>query len=302
MRVLVTGASGAIGSAVCDALLARGDEVVGLSRNPEKARGANPTVRWHAWEPTRERPPAEAFEHVNSVVNLAGEPIDQRWTKDAKQKIMETRRTGTHNLVQAITALDRKPRVLVNQSAIGFYGDSGDRLVDESSPPGSDFAAEVVREWEMAAGEVAAAGVRLVVVRTGLVLNPESGLLKRLLTPFKLGVGGPMAGGAQYMPWIHLDDEVGVLLWALDTETVDGVVNATAPNPVTNRAFSKTLGKVLKRPAVVPTPGLAVNVILGKEAAEHTAKSSARVIPRRTQDLGYVFRHPELEAALRDLL
>ncbi len=302
MRILVTGASGAIGSALCDALLARGDEVAGLSRDPGKSRTANPTVRWHAWEPTSERPPAEAFEQVDGVVNLVGEPIDQRWTDDSKQRIMDSRRTGTRNLVQAIAALERKPKVLINQSAIGFYGDRGDSLVDESTPPGSDFAAQVVQEWERAAAEASASGVRLVIVRTGLVLNPESGLLKRLLTPFKLGVGGPLAGGAQYMSWIHLEDEIGILLWALDNETVNGIVNAAAPNPVSNREFSKALGRALGRPALLPTPGLAVNLILGKEAADHTAKSSARVIPRRTQDLGYGFRHPELEPALRDLL
>jgi uncharacterized protein len=302
MRVLVTGASGFLGSAVCDALLARGDEVVGLSRNPEKARQSNPTVRWHGWEPTMERPPAEAFEEVDAVVNLVGEPIDQRWTESAKEKIMESRRTATRNLVAAITALERKPRVMVGQSAVGYYGERGESLVDESTGPGDDFASQVVVEWEKAADEVSEAGVRLVITRTGLVLDPAAGLLKRLLTPFKLGVGGPLAGGAQYMSWIHIDDEVGVLLWALDNESVSGVVNAVAPSPVTNREFSKTLGRVLGRPAVMPVPGIALDAILGREAAEHTAKSSIRAMPRRTLDLGYSFEHGELEPALRDLL
>ena len=290
-----------IGSALCDALLARGDEVVGLSRDPERAGETNPTVRWHRWEPVMERPPAEAFEAVDGVVNLVGEPINQRWSESAKQRIMESRRTATRNLVDAIGALERKPRVLVSQSAIGYYGNRGDELVDESAPPGAGFAAEVPQQWEAAAGRLDQNAVRLVIVRTGLVLDAGDGLLKQLLTPFRLGVGGPLAGGGQYMSWIHIDDEVGLILWALDDERVSGAVNGTAPNPVTNRVFSKTLGRVLRRPAVVPVPGFALSAMFGGEAAE-TFKGGARVLPRRTQDLGYVFRHPELEEALRHLL
>jgi uncharacterized protein (TIGR01777 family) len=302
LRVLLTGASGAIGSAVCDALLARGDEVVGLTREPDRARSSNPTVRWFGWEPTMERPPADAFEEVDAVINLVGEPIDQRWTEDAKRKIMESRRLGTRNLVQAITSLERRPKVLVNQSAIGFYGDRGESLVDEATAAGGGFGAEVVQEWEKAADAIGGgSGVRLVILRTGLVLNPEHGLLKQLLTPFKFGVGGPVAGGRQYMSWIHIDDEVGIVLWALDTESVSGIFNATAPNPVTNRELSKTLGHVLHRPAVMPVPGFVLNVMYGPEFGE-TVRGGQRVIPRRALDLGYEFRHPELEEALRDLL
>ena len=301
MRALITGASGLIGSAICDSLLARGDEVVGLSRDPERAGAANPKVRWHSWEPLMERPPAEAFDEVDAVVNLVGEPINQRWSAAAKERIMESRRTATRNLVQAITTLERKPAVLVSQSAIGYYGDRGEELVDESDAPGSGFAAEVPLQWELAATEVEGTGVRLVLVRTGLVLDAGDGLLKQMLTPFKLGVGGPIAGGDQYMSWIHIDDEVGVILWAIDNTGVSGVINATAPNPVTNRAFSKTLGRVLRRPAVVPVPGFALSAMFGGEAAE-TFTGGARVMPRRTEDLGYSFRHPELEEALRDLL
>ncbi len=300
MRVLVTGASGLIGGALSDALLARGDEVVGLSRDPEKARQTNPTVRWFAWQATLERPPAEAFEGVEGVVNLIGEPINQRWNEESKRRIMESRRASTHNLVQAIGALQDRPKVLVSQSAIGYYGDRGEAIVDESAPPGSGFAAEVPVEWERAAHE-ADGLLRVVVVRSGLVLDPGDGLLKQLLTPFKLGVGGPIGSGDQYMSWIHIDDEIALLLWALDDEQVTGTLNATAPSPVTNRELSKALGRVLRRPAVLPVPGVALNVMLGRELAE-TVKDGQRVLPRRALDLGFTFKHPDLEPALRDLL
>jgi len=303
MKVLVTGASGFIGSALCDSLLVRGDTVVGLTRSPEAAREKEPGVIWHAWEPTLERPPAEAFDGVDGVINLVGEKIDQRWTDEAKERIMESRRSGTRNLVDAIAGLERKPKVLVNQSAVGYYGERGDTIVDESDSGGTgDFASEVVGAWEAAAREIEGTGVRLAIVRTGVVLDPASGMLKRLLLPFKAGVGGPLAGGRQYLSWVHIEDAIGVLLWALDSENVEGVVNAAAPDPVTNKDFSKALGRALRRPAVMPVPGFALNVILGREAAEHTAKSSIRVMPTRTRELGYEFRHAQLDGALSDLL
>lgn len=301
MRVLVTGASGLVGSSLCDALLARGDEVVGLTRNPDRARETNPKVRWFGWDATLERPPGEALDGVDGVVNLIGEPVQQRLTESAKQEIRDSREIATRNLVQAIAASDPRPRVLVSGSAIGYYGDRGDAIIDESAPPGTGFMAEVPVVWEAAAQDVEQAGVRLVLVRTGLVLDRRGGLLKQLLLPFKLGVGGPVAGGGQYMPWIHIDDEVAILLWALDDDRVSGAVNATAPEPVTNRELSKTLGRVLGRPAVVPVPKLAVAALFGGELAD-TVTGGARVVPRRAQDLGFVFRYPSLEPALRAAL
>jgi uncharacterized protein (TIGR01777 family) len=301
VKVLVSGASGFIGSALCDSLLVRGDTVVGLTRNPQGARGTNPSVTWHAWEPTLERPPADAFEGVDGVINLLGEKIDQRWTDEAKERIMESRRTGTHNLVGTIVGLEQKPAAMVSQSAIGYYGDRGEAIVDESTEPGEGFDAEVTREWEKAAREAEAAGVRLVIVRTGHVLDPRGGMLKQLLTPFKLGVGGPLAGGKQYMSWIHIEDEVGILLWALDNEKVSGVINATAPNPVTNKALSKALGRALGRPAVMPVPGFTLDLMYGSEFGA-VLRGGQRVMPRRALDLGYEFRHPELDEALKDLL
>ncbi len=303
MRVLVTGASGLIGSALCDALFARGDDVVGLSRDPARARRGNPRVTWHRWEPTLERPDPEALEGVEGVVNLVGEPIDQRWSDEVKQRIMETRRQGTHNLVQAIEAIERRPRVLVSQSAVGYYGDSGEVEVSEEDPPRNPaYDSEVTQAWEAAAHELdPVPDVRLVVVRTGQVLTPAGGMLKELLTPFRLGVGGPLAGGGQYVSWIHLEDEIGILLWALDDERVSGVVNASAPNPATNRDFSKALGRAVNRPAVVPVPGFVLDLKFGREFGR-VLRGGQRVVPKRTVELGYVFKHPDLDGALRDLV
>jgi uncharacterized protein (TIGR01777 family) len=301
VRALVTGASGLIGSACCDALLARGDEVVGLTRDPAQARSTNPAIIWHAWEPTLERPPAEAFDGVDGVLNLLGERIDQRWTDEAKRRIIESRRTGTHNLVQAIEGLEKRPAVLVSQSAVGYYGNRGDAIVDESGASGESFDSEVTREWEQAARGIEAAGVRLAIVRTGQVLDAGGGMLSELLTPFKLGLGGPIAGGDQYLSWIHIDDEVGILLWALDDERVSGVVNATAPNPATNREFAKALGRALGRPAIVPVPGFVLDLKFGPEFGR-VLRGGQRVVPRRALDLGYEFKFPELDGALEDLV
>lgn len=301
MKVLVTGASGFIGSSLCDALLDRGDTAVGLTRDPARGRHSNPSVIWHPWEPTLERPPAEAFDGVDGVVNLVGEKLNQRWSDEVKRRIMESRRTATHNLVQAIAGLERKPRVFVSQSAVGFYGDRGEAIVDESADPGSGFDSEVTQEWEKAAREVEPAGVRLVIVRSGHVLDANNGLLGVLLPPFRLGMGGPIAGGRQYMSWIHIEDEVGIFLWALDNNRVSGVINATSPNPVTNRDLSKAIGRAINRPAAMPVPGLALDIRFGREFGA-VLRGGQRVIPRRAQDLGYEFRHPKLNEALADLL
>lgn len=301
MRVLVTGASGLIGTKLAGTLLARGDEVVGLTRDPAKSGAKQPSVTWHAWEPTLERPPAQAFEGVDAVVNLAGEPISQRWSDEAKNRIMESRRTATHNLVGAIAGLETKPSVLVSGSAVGYYGDRGDETVDEAAGPGSAFDAQVAAAWEKAADGLDTHGVRLVIVRTGLVLDPSAGLLGELMLPFKLGVGGPIAGGKNYMAWIHVDDEVGIMLWALDNPSISGVVNGTAPNPVTNKEFSTALGRALGRPAILPLPGFVLDAKFGGEFGR-VLRGGQRAVPRRTQELGYGFKFPEIDGALRDLV
>ncbi len=302
MRVLVTGASGLIGSALCDALLARGDEVVGLTRDPERARPRNPTVRWHGWQPTTERPPAEALEGVDAVVNLVGEEINQRLTDQAKVRIRESRIAGTRNLLQGLQAATTKPKVFVGQSAIGYYGDRGAKILDEESQPGENgFTTEIPIDWEAAEGEAEGVVPRVVIFRTAPVLSKRGGLLKQLLLPFKLGIGGPIAGGEQFISWIHIEDEIGLILWALDDDRISGTINASAPNPVTNREFSKALGRALNRPAVLPVPKLAVTAMRGRELADAVA-GGARVLPRRALDLGYEFRHPELDEALRSAL
>jgi uncharacterized protein (TIGR01777 family) len=282
-------------------LFARGDDVVGLTRDPSHAREANPRVGWHKWDPTLERPDPAAFDGVDGVVHLLGERIDQRWTDEAKERIMESRRQGTHNLVQTIAALESPPKVLVSQSAVGYYGDRGDDLVDEDEGPGSTFDSEVVKAWEAAAHELDPTGVRLAIVRTGQVLSTQGGMLKEMLPPFKLGVGGPLAGGGQYLAWIHIEDEIGILLWALDDEKVSGVVNAASPNPATNKEFSKALGRALNRPAVMPVPGIVLDAKFGREFGQ-VLRGGARVIPKRTEELGYEFSYPDLDEALRDLL
>jgi uncharacterized protein (TIGR01777 family) len=289
-----------IGSAICDALLARGDEVVGLSRDPERARRTNPTVTWHAWQPTSERPPEAAFAEVDAVVNVIGEEINQRLTPSAKERIRDSRVRATKNLVDAMTALGG-PNVLVSQCAVGYYGDRGEAMVDESTPPAEEWMSQLCAEWQDAALEAEKAGIRVAVFRSAPVLDPSGGLLKQLSLPFRLGVGGPIAGGRQYMPWIHRDDEVGIFLWAIDNPEVSGAINACAPSAVTNREFSKALGAALHRPAVAPVPKLALRAMRGEELADAVLWSQ-RVVPRRALDLGYEFRFTEIEAALGDLL
>jgi uncharacterized protein len=297
MRVLITGASGLLGSAVADALLARGDEVVGLTRNVEKARPKNPTVTWHAWQAASERPPPQALEGVDGVVNLIGEEINQRLTDSAKSRIRASRVTSARNLVQGIEAADAKPSVFVGQSAIGYYGDRGDAIVDEETGPGDDWISGLVAEWEAAQRDAEGAADRVVIFRTAPVLSKDSGLIKQLRLPFLLGLGGPIAGGDQYLSWIQLEDLVSLILWALDNEQVSGVVNASAPNPVTNLEFSKSLGRALHRPAVFPVPKFAVALLRGSELADAVA-GGARVLPRRATDLGYEFRYTEIDSAM----
>ncbi len=300
MRVAVAGATGMIGRAAVSALLDRGDQVVALSRDAGRARERlGPRVDAVTWpDPSSNPPPAEAFEGCDGVLNVMGEPIDQRWTDDAKRRIRDSRVPATRNLVDGLADVDPRPRALVSQSASGRYGARGDEPVDESEPPGTDFLAEVVAEWEREAVRAEQVGMRVVVARTGVVLSAEGGALAKMLPFFKLGIGGPVAGGRQYFPWIHLDDEVAALLFLLDTEAARGPVNLAAPEPATNADLSRALGGVLRRPAFLPAPGFALRLLYGEMAQVVT--TGVRLSPRRLEELGYNFRWPELEPALRD--
>ncbi len=303
MRVLITGATGTIGLAVVDALRERGDDVVALTRDPERGqRVLGAGVEVHAWpEPTSAPPPPEAFQGVDGVIHLLGEPVAQRWTDEAKERIRDSRVLGTRMLVSALASVSEGagPRVLVSQSATGYYGARDDTPLDEQAAAGHDFLADVVVEWEREAA-AAAPRMRVVMMRTGVVLSPSGGALAKMLPFFKLGIGGPVAGGRQYVPWVHLDDVVGALVYCLDHDAASGPVNLTAPNPVTNTELSHALGHALSRPAVLPVPGVAVTLLYG-EMAEMVTEGQ-RAIPVRLQELGYGFRHPDVEPALRDVL
>jgi uncharacterized protein (TIGR01777 family) len=303
MRVVVTGATGTIGSALVGALRERGDDVVALSREAAGARRRlGEGVAVHAWpDPAQEPPPVAAIAGADAVANLLGEPIAQRWTGAAKRRIRESRVNGTRQLVRALAALPERdrPRTLVSQSASGYYGPSDDRPLDEDAPPGHDWLAGLVVEWEQEA-RAAERFARVVRTRTGVVLAPSGGALAKMLPPFKLGVGGPVAGGRQYVPWVHLDDVAGALLRCIDDSSLGGAVNVTAPEAVTNKELSRALGRVLHRPAVAPVPALALRVRYGEMSTIVT--TGARLVPARLQAAGHAFRFPAVEPALRDVL
>jgi uncharacterized protein len=299
MKVTVTGATGLIGSRLVNALRDRGDEVTALSRRPDHAREAL-GVEAVRWDPEAEPAPVGALSRRHGVVHLAGETIGRRWSESSKRKIENSRTRGTANLVLGFEAADPRPGVLACASAVGIYGARGDERIDESSQAGDDFLATVTRMWEAAAREAEKLGMRVVTLRTGVVLDRRGGALERMLPPFKLGLGGPVAGGDQFVPWIHLDDVVGMYLAALDDPDWSGPINATSPEPVTNTAFSKALGRALGRPALLPVPGFAVRLLFGEMAMVVT--EGQRAVPTRARELGYRFRHPELDGALRAAL
>jgi uncharacterized protein len=309
MRVAVTGATGLIGAAVIRKLRERGDHAVALTRDRDSAArklgqdvGAGLDI--HAWpDPKGSPPPPAALEGADAVIHLLGEPVAQRWSATAKREIRDSRVLSTRSIVAALSDLPegQRPTVLVSQSATGYYGARGDEPLDEASAPGDDFLAEVVLAWEaeaLRAGDLP--GVRVSTARTGVVLAPRGGALAKMLPPFRLGVGGPVAGGRQYVPWIHLQDLVDALLRCVDDERIVGPVNATAPTPVTNAELSRTLGRVLRRPAVLPVPAAALRLLYGEMAA--IVITGQRAVPARLLELGHDFKFPELEPALRDVL
>jgi len=294
MKILVTGSTGFVGSALVTALTGTGHQVTRLVRKP----AATGEVRW---DPAAGSIDAGGLEGHDAVVHLAGENIAGRWTAAKKQRIRESRVIGTRLLAEALAKLSRRPRALICASAIGYYGDRGEEVLREESPPGKGFLAETCVEWEAAAKPAADAGLRLVHLRIGVVLHPAGGALKQMLLPFKLGAGGVIGSGRQYMSWIALDDLVGLFQHALANDSLRGPANAVAPNAVTNREFTKTLGKVLSRPTIFPMPAFAARLAFG-EMADELLLSSARVEPARLAASGYRFAYPQLEPALRHLL
>jgi uncharacterized protein (TIGR01777 family) len=299
MKVTVTGATGLIGSRLVGALRDRGDEVTVLSRDPAAA-ARRLDADAVAWDPSAGPAPASALAGRDGVVHLAGENVGQRWTARAKEAIRESRVAGTRGLVAGLKDADPRPGVLVSSSAVGYYGPRGDEPIDESAGSGDDFLARVCAEWEREANAASEVGVRVVTIRTGVVLARNGGALAKMLPPFKAGVGGPVAGGRQYVPWVHLDDVVGMMVAALGDEGWSGPVNATAPEPVTNADLSKALGRALHRPAILPVPGFAMRVLFGEMGQVVT--TGQRAVPARALELGYAYRHPDLDEALRAAL
>ena len=299
-RVTITGATGLIGPQLVSALREDGWQVTVLSRYPQRAREKLGDVEAFAWDLISEPAPAEALSGRDAVVHLAGEPVAQRWSAETKKAIRESRVLGTSNLIEGLRSAEPRPHVLVSSSATGYYGPRGIEPLDEEAPAGVDFLAEICVAWEQAAERAAELQMRVVRVRTGVVLDRDGGALEKMLPPFQLGVGGPVAGGRQFIPWIHTEDLVGIMRSAIEDERWSGAVNGTAPTPVSNRDFSKALGRVLHRPSFLPVPGLALQVLYGEMAEIVT--SGARVVPAKPLMLGYEFRHPELEEALRSAL
>ena len=300
MNVTLTGATGLIGTGIVRALQARGDAVTVLSRDADKARAALGDVEAHAWRPQDEPAPAAALSGRDAVVHLAGASVAQRWTDDARRAIHDSRELGTRNLVAGLAAAEPRPGVLVSASGVNYYGPRGDEPLTEDAPAGDDFLARVCIAWEREAAAARELGLRVATLRTAVVLDQNGGALSKMLPFFRLGIGGPVAGGRQYLPWIHAEDIVGLYLAALDGAEWVGAANACAPEPATNRDFSRALGRALHRPAVAPVPGFAVRLLYGDMAEIVT--EGQRTVPMRALERGYAFRHTDLGEALRDAL
>lgn len=301
MRVLITGGTGFLGRALARSLLADGYEVIALSRRPEQARGLPPGVQMVRWDARTAEGWGHLVEGATAIVNLAGESIaGGPWTAERKRRIRDSRVNAGQAVVAAVQAASQKPSVIVQASAVGYYGPRGDEEITEETPPGDDFLARVAVEWEASTAPVEALGVRRVIIRTGLPLSREGGVFPFFLLPFRFFVGGPLGSGRQWLPWIHIADEIGAIRFLLENAEAHGPFNLSAPNPVTNAEFSRILGRVMGRPSAMRVPAFALRLALGELAT--LMLSSQRQMPRRLMEIGYRFRFPELEAALRDLL
>jgi uncharacterized protein (TIGR01777 family) len=296
VRVTITGASGFIGRRLVETLLKQGAAIHLLSRKPLPER---PGVRSSVWEPEAGPAPAGSLSGADAVIHLAGEPVAQRWTEAARRRIRDSRIVGTRRLVESLGTLDHPPKVLVAASAVGYYGSRGDEILDESAQPGSGYLPEVCLEWEREAAAAEKLGIRVVRIRIGLVLDASGGALRSMLPPFRLGLGGRLGTGGQWLSWIHLSDLAELFRYALD-RPLAGACNAVSPHPVTNAEFTRVLGHVLRRPAVLPVPAMALRLIFGEMS--DLLLASQRVLPKTAESAGFRFRYPELEPALRNLL
>ena len=300
MKILISGGTGLVGRALIEELLAANHTCVVLSRAPERQIDLPDMVTLRQWDARAMEPLVELMEECEAVFHLAGESIGAgRWTADRKQQIIDSRVVSTTALTAAILQAQLPPQVYFQASAVGYYGPGDDQLITEDAPPGNDFLAQVCQEWEAASAAVEARGVRRIVARTGIILTANGGALPRMAMPFKFFAGGPAGSGRQWMPWIHLADEVGALRFLLEQEEARGPFNLTAPNPVTNREFGSLLGKALQRPSLLPAPALALRLALGEMA--DLILTGQRAVPSRLLDLGYEFRFPDLDSALQDI-
>ncbi|MCF8241347.1 MAG: TIGR01777 family oxidoreductase [Melioribacteraceae bacterium] len=302
MKALITGATGLIGRNIIDKLKTRGDEIVVISRSAQKAKSKLPMVNEYIeWNYDNSVDISSRIKNVDAVIHLAGENVmARRWNEEHKKRVLDSRIKSTDALVNQIAKMDKKPEVFICASASGYYGSSETETFVEDSNPGNDFLAEVSKQWENSAAEVEKFGVRRVSIRTGIVLSKEDGALAKMLTPFKLFVGGPLGSGRQWFPWIHIDDLVNLFIFPLENKNLTGPVNGVAPGIVKMKDFAKTLGKVINRPALFPVPGFILKLVLGEGAK--AVLEGADIKPKRTQEAGFRFSHPELKNALEDLL
>jgi uncharacterized protein (TIGR01777 family) len=301
MRVIITGGTGLIGRALAADLAAGGHEVILLSRAPGRVTGLPAGVRAEGWDGRTATGWGPLADGADAIVNLAGENLGAgRWTAERKRRIRDSRLNAGRAVVEAVQAVSRAPRVVVQSSAVGYYGPQGDQELAEEAPPGNDFLARLCVEWEASTAPVEAMGVRRVVIRSGVVLHASEGALPRMLLPFKLFVGGPLGGGRQALSWIHIADEVAAIRFLVEKEEAAGAFNLAAPHPLTNAEFGRAVGRVLGRPAWLPAPAFALRLALGEMAT--VVLDGQRVVPRRLLGMGFAFRFPEAEAALRDLL